>query len=416
MKNILVNIENKIGLDISYLVKKGNWVSLRFFIISLSGLLLSVSFAKFGSKELLGQYQLILSVVSIVSVCSFLGLNTAALEAVVQGREAAVLKASRLIFSFSLVGVPGLVGIGLFYIFFRNEVLLGETFIFSSLLFPFFYSLSTWSTYYEGRLLFKESSLRVILLNVVLTTFLIAGIVLKLNVLWLIVLFFCINILFQGLFLLKVFRKIQDRTNNYIDIPFGLAISFQKFVSALSTTLPPLVISSFFGVESLAVYFIAFYVVGALSSFLGNLFGLYLPVLFKGVNLNHKGIIVNNFLAGMATLVVFIIFLKYFFIRIYGEGYGDSLELAYAISFLLLFIPLHTYLVGFFSTRRKNRLLISVFLIANSVGFLSVYFMSHFGFFWSVTIYLYTLEIITTLPLLGYYVYRVRRVSKGISF
>lgn len=409
LKKTFDGFGKKIGLDLSYLIKNGNWVSLRFFILSFSGLLLSSVFAKFGSKELLGQYQLVLSIMSIVSVCSFLGLNAAALEAVVHGREAGVLRSSKLIFLFSLIGIPVLIGVGLFYGTFRHETLFGETLMFAGLLFPFFYALSAWNVYYEGKLLFKESSLRIILLNVVLTTFLIAGLFLKLNVLGLIAIFLFTTIFFQSAFFLDIFRKIQDRTNNFIDTRFGLAVSLQKFVSGLSSTLPVFVISFFFGVELLAVYFIAYYIISAISSFLGNLIGLYIPILFRGVKLDHKNIITNNLVAGLATWVVFIVFLKFFFIWIYGEGYRDSLELAYAISFLLFFIPLHTYLVGFFSIRRKNSLLISVFCLANIAGLLTIYVMKQYGFLWSVAAYLYVLEIITTLPLLGYYIYSMRK-------
>ena len=408
-KKIFDSLGSKIGLDLSYLIKNGNWVSLRFFILGFSGLLLSSFFAKFGSKELLGQYQLVLSTISIVSVCSFLGLNAAALEAVVHGREAGVLRSSKLIFLFSLVGIPILIGVGLFYSTFRHEILFGETLMFTGLLFPFFYALSAWNVYYEGKLLFKESSLRTILLNVVLTIFLIVGIFLKLNVLGLIAIFLLTTIFFQSVFFLDIFRKIQDRTNNFIDTRFGLTVSLQKFVSGLSSTLPAFIISFFFGVELLAVYFIAYYIISALSSFLSNLIGLYMPILFKVVKLDHKNIVINNFFAGLATWAAFIVFLKFFFIWIYGGGYHDSLELAYVISFLLFFIPLHTYLVGFFSTRRKNGLLISVFCFANIAGLLTIYFMKQYGFLWSVATYLYILEIVTTLPLLGYYFYSVRK-------
>lgn len=406
----------KTGLNFRYLFENGNWVLLRFLVVSMTGFLLSFFFANFGTKELLGQYQLVLSIMSIVSLVSFLGLNSSAMEAVVQGRDASVFRATRLIFYFSWLGTPVLIALGLYYVFFHKQILLGEMLIFSAFLFPFFYATSSWNIFYEGKQLFKQSTLRVISLNLLLTAILIMGILMDMNAFWLLGLYLVTSILSQGKFLLTIFRKISDHASDSIDMKFGIAVSLQKFVSGLSSNLPPLIISFFFGIELLAIYYIAYYVVSAFSSFLNNIFSLYLPILFKRVALNHRSILLNSCITGVLGWIVFITFLKFFFIQIYGDGYQDSLKLAYALSFLLLLIPLHTYFVGFFSTRRKNKFLISVFLIANSVGFLEVYFMSSVGFFWSVTIYLYTLEIITTLPLLGYYVYHARKTPKASSF
>lgn len=401
----------KLALDIRYLVSNGNWVSLRFFVSSLSGFLLSFFFAKLGSRELLGQYQLVISILSMASVCSFLGLNAAALEAVVQGRDAGVFKASKLIFLFSLLGVPIIMCIGVFYIALRQEIVLGEALIFSGFLFPLFYALSTWNVYYEGKALFKESSIRIIMLSIVLTIFLIVSIVLKLNLLWLVAMFLIVNISLQSVFFLELFQKIKDRGNSFIDIKFGIVVSFQKFTSGLSSNIPPLAISFLFGVELLAVYYIAYYVIGAIASFFSNLIALYVPTLFKKIKLNHKSILLNNLFAGVLAWIIFVIFLRFFFMGIYGEGYRDSLKLAYGISFLLLFIPLHTYLVSFLSVRKKNSFLVAVFCIANVIGLAVIYPIKHLGFFWGVTAYLYALELVTIIPLAVYYIVYANEIS-----
>lgn len=396
-------VSRKTGLDFRYLLLNGNWVSLRFLVVSLTGFLLSFLFANFGTKELLGQYQLALSIMSIVSVVSFLGLNSSAMEAVVQGREAGVLRAAKNIFSFSLVGVPVLILLGLYYVLLPGQILLGEMIIFSALLFPFFYATSSWNIFYEGKQLFRESSLRVIFLNIILTLSLVVGILIGLNAFWLLGIYLSVSILLQGKYFFDIYRKIQDRNNDLIDTKFGIAVSFQKFTSGLSGNLPPLAISFFFGIELLAVYYIANYVVSALSSFLNNIFSLYFPLLFKKVALNHRSILLNNIIAGCIGWAMFILFLKFLFLPIYGEAYRESLELAYRISFLLFLIPFHVYLVGFFSTQRKNSFLITVFCLANIFGFLTLLLTLDQGYSVSIPAYVYSLEIVTTFPLLVYY-------------
>ena len=396
-------ISRKAGLDFRYLLLNGNWVTLRFLIVSLTGFLLSFFFAKFGTKELLGQYQLVLSIMSIVSVVSFLGLNSSAMEAVVQGREAGVLKAVRLIFGFSWIGVPILILLGVYYIVFQKQVDFGEILIFASIFFPFFYATSPWNVYYEGKQLFKASSIRVIVLNILVVSSLMAGILEGLNAFWLIGIYLVLNILIQGKYLYTIVKSVKDKTNDFIDKKFGILVSFQKFSSGLSSTLTPLVISFFFGIESLAVYYIAYYAISALSSFLNNIFSLYFPILFKRIKLNHRSILVNNLFVGAGSWVIFMMFLGLFFIPVYGEEYRESLELAYRLSFLLFLIPYHVYLVGFFSTQRKNGFLTVIFLLANVLGISSLFVASQSGYLTGVTMYLYILEIATTLPLVFYY-------------
>jgi O-antigen/teichoic acid export membrane protein len=399
----LDRLGKKIGLNLPYLIKNGNWVSLRFLVLGLSGFLLSYFFARYSSKEVLGHYQLVLSILAIVSACSLSGLNSSALEAVVHGREGGVIRAVKLSFLSSLIGIPILIGIGAYYSSVQDQALLGKTIIAAAFLFPGFYALNTWSIYYEGKQQFAKASLRTILLNIVLTILLVSSIILHANVLILILLYLAINVIFQGFFIWEIFRKIQKPQDDFIDMRFGVSVSIQKFVSGLSGTLPPLIISFIFGVEKLALYYIAYFAIGALSSFLGNLISLYIPILFRGGKLDHKRIIINNIIVGIATWIIFILFLKYFFIRIYGQEYQNSLRLAYMISLLLVLTPLHTYLVNFFSTRRKNSLLVVILFLANALGGLVIFTTKSMGFLSSVSMYLYTLELITVIPLLGYY-------------
>ncbi len=401
IRDVIVRVGLWTGLDIAYLLKNGNWVTLRFLTATVTGFVLSLVFARFSEKELLGQYQLTLSLMSILSVFSFLGLNAAALEAVAQGREAAVFRASKSIFRFSLAGSLLMVVTGIYLYFFGIDPSLpGAALIITGLLFPVFYATSSWSSYYEGKLLFKESSLRMIVLNIVVTSFLVGAIFAWPNLILLVSIYLLTNVILQGVYLLGIRKNISKTTDNTLDAKFGIAVSFQKFVSGLSTNIPPIALSFYFGVELLAVYYIAYYAVGALSSFLNSLMALYLPILFKRTSLDHKGILLNSLLSGIVTSIVFIGFLKIFFLLIYGQSYVESLQLAYLLSPLLILAPFHTYLVSFFSTRRKNRFLISVFCLSNVLGLIVLYLVHNLEFVAGTAIYLTVLECATVFPLI----------------
>lgn len=386
-------------------MKNGSWVTFNFVVLAVGGWIISLLFARLGSKELLGQYQLILSILSIVSVFSLPGLNAAALEAVVKGRDVGIIRAVKTSFLFSLVGALVLIGVGVLNLLIRDNFILGVTFIFSGIISPFYYALNTWRFYYEGKSLFKESSLRTILVNICLYFALGVGLLLGLGIFWLILIFLTVNTLFFGYYFWRIVKKIKNRTRDFIDVKFGVSVSIQKLVLGFSTNIPPIVISLFFGVDAVAIYYIAYYVISAISSFLGALISLYLPTLFKGWKLNHRNKIFQNIFIGFSFWVVFIIILKFFFIFIYGSEYQMSLELGYRISFLLLFIPLKIYLISFLMTRRKNWFLISVFSVANLLAFLVLYLLRGEGFLSGVTIYFYVLELSITIPLLIMYIF-----------
>lgn len=419
MKELINKTSRLVGLDLSYMAKNGSWVSLRFFVLALGGWVTSLLFARVGSKELLGQYQYVLSFVSLIAIISLPGLNSAATEAVVNGREAAVLKVLKISFLFSLLAIPIFLGIGIYNLYIKENFLIGIAFIFSGFLAPLYYTLNTWVSYYEGKSLFKSVSLRIIFLNIALNISLIIGLLLNYSAIVLVAIYLLVNILFTGIYFWEILKKINRFTKRFVDIKFGLYMSIQKFVYGLSSNLPPILISFLFGINFVAVYFIAFYVISAVFSLLGTLITLYIPKLFKKEKLEHKTILLQNISIGFVFWVLFIFFLKYLFIPLYGNEYEESRRIAYNISFLLFFVPLKTYFICYFMTRKKNMLLIISVLVANLTAFAILYFFKEKGFEFAISVYLYILEIITVAPLIISYIrqniYQLNNVNNHLK-
>lgn len=403
IENLLDRIGKKVGLNLASHIKNGKWIFLKFGVAALGGWLLSLAFARLGTKETVGQYQYILSLLTVVSLCSLPGLNTAALEAVAKGREAGVIKAVRLSFLFSLLGVVALVGLGLYHIFFKDNLLIGETLIIVGLLCPLYYAFNTWNIYYDGKSLFKESALRMIVLYIALNVSLVLGLFLKFNVLGLVLAYLLVNIILFIYYFLEVVRKIKNFSDNYIDFKFGVNSSIQRFVFSLSNNIPPLIISVLFGIESVAIYYIGYYMINAGSSLMGMLGYLYIPALFKGEKLNYKNIIFQNIGIGILFWLGFIVFLKYVFILMYGAEYVESRQLAFHLSFLIALVPLKIFLTNFFLTGKKNWTIIAIVSTANILSLGVLYLAKNSGFSIGVSAYLYALEIMITAPLLFVY-------------
>ncbi len=398
-----LNLSKKAGLDLPYFINNGFWVSLKYGFLAITGLLISISFTRLSSKELLGQYQFVLSFLSVVSLLALSGLNTSALKSVTQNQDAAIIKAVKLSFLTSLIGVPIIIGWGAYEIFFQAQIILGWTFIVAGLIFPFFYAPNTWYVYFEGKSLFKASAIRAIIINLFSTIILILGIFLKFDLLGIIIAYLLSNTILQGIFYLEVVKKIKNKSANFLDVRYGIYVSVQKFVYGLYNNIPPIAISFVFGFEFVAIYYITYFVIGTISGFLSALAATYMPLLFKNIKLSYGKIIIQNIFIGIIFLIGFVIFLKYLFLLIYGENYLESLKLGHILSFLLVLMPVKIFLINYFTTQKKNGLIIVSFILSNGLAFAIFFLTKNTGFVSSVSFYLYSLQIFTILPLIVSY-------------
>lgn len=401
INSFFLSQSKRVGLNLPYFLKNGFWVSLRYGILALSGLIISIAFTRFGEKELLGQYQFVLSFISFVSIFSLLGLNVSALKSVIQGQEAGIIRAVRISFFASIIGAIIVIAYGIYRL--NDNNLLGSALILSGFSFPFFYAPNTWYTFYEGKSLFREVSLRTILINIAITLGIIPGLFFGLNVLVLIAIYLFINIIFHWAFYFEVLTKIKDKSNNLLDTKYGIYVSLQKFVYGFSNNAPPIAISFLFGFDLLAIYHITYYVIGTISGFLGSLSSIYMPLLFKNIKLDYKRIVLQNIAIGFLFFLGFGIFVKLFFLLLYGEDYMGSVQLAYYLSFILILLPLRIFLINFFTTQKKNFLIICVFAFANLISLGIFYLVKNTGFNASVSIYLYSLQFLIVIPLLVVY-------------
>ncbi len=127
----------RVGLDLLYFVNNGSWLFLKQLIGGICGLLLSVAFARMTTKEIFGQYQLILSIFSIVSLISIPGLNISVARSVARGNDGDYKNSVKKSFFWSLFGIPVLWITGVFYYLIESHIF-GITLMLSGLFFPFF--------------------------------------------------------------------------------------------------------------------------------------------------------------------------------------------------------------------------------------------------------------------------------------
>lgn len=410
-QSLLSRVSRVVGLDVQYFFGAGAVVSSRYIIISLLGLVLSVGFARLGSKELLGQYQTILAFLGVVSIFSLPGLNMAALKSVVEGNVAAVLQAVRLSFLGALFGVPVLLLYAGYNFFLTRDLTFAGAVIFASILFPFFYAFNTWYVFYEGRSQFFPVAWRTVLLNTLVTVVLLGALYWHANVITLLLFFLGINVILSGRFLFEVSRTVKksfpQATSGKLDVRYGFSVSLQKFIFSLAENLPVILISFFFGFEEVAVFQIAFFFVNAVAGFLSGISATYMPLLFRYKELAHGKVLLQHVAFGLVLFVAFRFFVEQFFLVFYSASYQESLEIVRNLSFLVLLLPLKTFLLNFFTVKKQNLLVVLVFLSANLLAVAALYCAKGVSMGTSATAYLYTLNGFLSTSLLGAYLYQV---------
>lgn len=391
----------KSGLNLGYFLTNGFWVTFRYALLASTGLLVSVFFTRLATKELLGQYQFIISVYGVLAIFTLPGLNLAVLKAMANGHTRSIYTALRMTLFWGVLAVPLICGYGA-YQYFQGAHDIGITLMLAGVAFPLFYAPLVWIIPYDNKLQFRAHALRTIITNIVLTAGLVSGLLFGAGLTTLILIYLTVNILLNWLFLYEVLRGIEEGSSE-LDKKYGLIVSFQKFVYGLSNNVPALLVSYFFGFHFLAIFYIANAFLNFLSGFISSLSNLYVPLLFKYNRIAYGKILVQNLLLGLVFFLFGLVFLKLFFLLLYGKDYQDSLSLAYLFSGLLILLPLRIFLVNFFTAREKNDYVIVSYISGNAIGCLLFFFFRHLDPFVSVSLYIYALHLLLVFPLLILY-------------
>jgi O-antigen/teichoic acid export membrane protein len=137
------------GLDVSYFVRNGFWVFVRQLSLVLGGLLIYMAFARYASQESFGMYQLVLTIISVVSILSLPGMSPALVQAVVRKMDGTYIKVFRRSFWGSLVGLLFLLSLGALLVFLGNA--LGFLLLIVAPFFPFLSAFTLWDGFLQGR-------------------------------------------------------------------------------------------------------------------------------------------------------------------------------------------------------------------------------------------------------------------------
>lgn len=375
--NLSVNYEKKLGLDLPYFVKNGFWMFFQQTIGSMAGLLLAIAFARLVDKDIFGQYQLAISIITFTSIIAIPGLNIAVARSVARGNDGDYPKAVKKSFRWAIWGVPVLIIAGLYYYFFKQNHILGISLISVSWIFPFLYAPNTWNGFFLGKHKFKANALLTSIQSVAIFIVIISIIFLFKNNLIFLVLAYClIYAISNGIYYLRSLKFISNQKSDSGTVKYGYFLTLTNSLEVLSEHIDKIIIGVLLSPVHLAVFTIISFIPLKFGNFIKPFLSLFFPKLSeKDINLK---IIIQSNKKILAAALCFLLAgaVAYFFLIVkvnslfYGEKYlQDYFYSRYFIFFVFLIFPL--LFLGKYAQAKKLRLAIfatgPVFVIIKAV-------------------------------------------------
>lgn len=337
----------KLGLDLSYFVSSGFWMTMRQGIEIASGVILLVIFARFTTKEVFGQYQLIISIFNIISILSLPGINTAVLRSSVRGFDGDFKSGVKSSFFWSLLGVPCLLATGVYYYHFSNHAV-GLSLMISSIFFPLFFAPNTWPFLLQGKKLYKElfifNSVRAALNTAVTSLIVLTS---EGSLIPIITTYFLSYSFFSLLYYKLSLKYVDNDKKDPEMLSYGKFITKVSAFNLLAENADRIIISFMLSVSDVAIFSIVSLAAIKMRSFINPVLSIVFPKMvserFRFGDIWDKKKKVIGILALIAIIpgIVFYLLIEKINLLFFGQGYEDFYVYSKIfVIFVILTLPL----------------------------------------------------------------------------
>lgn len=247
-------ISQKTGFDIRYYLKNGFWVGLRQLVGFITSLAFSIAFTRLASSEVYGNYQLITSIIATLAILSIPGLNSSIIQSTARGFDGSYKKTVRISFLWSLLGIPALLLIGAFYYIYLGQAV-GAVLMISSIFFPFLYAPNTWDAFFQGKGLFRLSTIYASIQATINTIAMVVVLFVWRDSLTAVsVLYLSSLSIFNLLWYRLSLRHMANHREDSSTIPYGWFLTKIGILETVVSHLDRIIVGIFFGPAELAVY------------------------------------------------------------------------------------------------------------------------------------------------------------------
>ena len=365
------------GLDGVYFLKGSFFATIQQGFGIVIGLITSYLFGHYISKTAYGEYNLVLSVFSLLTFVSLPALDTPLTKAIADGKEGSFSKTIKARFFASLLGIPLILGFAAYY-FLKDQGAISWILIITSFLFPFAYSFQSYQAFFIAKKRFDLVAIFAILSSFFFALFTCMVIFWKPVALTL-TLAYLLSMIVPALIANWWAKSLIKK--NKIDphlISYGLFLTFTNATSWISANLGNIILAAMLGVEELATLTVATKYPLTIQK-VYTVFSKSITAKIAGqTNKDHKQTIRRHWwkllLLGVGMFLVVIILLPFLLHFLFPIGYKEAPLYAFWISTTLIPLPLSWVLndILVFQKRKKAQLTINVF---NSLGKLAAYFL-----------------------------------------
>ncbi len=343
MKTFLKRLEKWLDFDLRYVVKNGLWLGLDDLTSILASVLLTVVFANSISKETYGSYRYILSVFGILSITTLPNMNIAVSGAVARGSTGILKKAFKTRIRWGFFGSIASLIFGIYY-FTQNNSLMSSAFALVALFLPFMDSLNLYEGFLRGKKLFNLQSQYAIVTRLISTIVLIGTIFLTKNLIIILIAFFLPYVITRLYFYLYTSRnlKTDETITDQKTITYGKHLSVIQLLGVLVNYLDNVLIFSYLGPISLAVYSIALAPIKKVQQAFSIIPDLALPKFSeRSIEVIKKKLprqIIRGIILVVISILLYMVFVEPLF-KIFFPRYLDSVPYSQTLAIILIGLP-----------------------------------------------------------------------------
>jgi O-antigen/teichoic acid export membrane protein len=350
--------------EYTVLIKNTSWMTLNQIVTVVLSMFISIIFARFTSQELFGNYNFLISIITMISIIAIPGLNTSMLRSISRGMDGVYVKAVKLSFMWSMLGVPTLFLIGAYFYLFNNQII-GIGLFIAAIFFPLIYAPNNWIALLQGKKRFDIFAKYSIIQTIIRTLAITLTIFLENTSLIIIFTMYIITTALTNIFFYFKCKKYLENNNEEKGWKkSGYKLSLNDFISLSYDNIDKILIGIFLGPVELAIYTIAVSIVSAMKGSAIQIIKVISPSIFtmKKETLGYKlkktfpVLVVSN----LIITAVIILCLPFIMELLYSEKYASSILFAQIYS---LTIPLAVFLgvlsASLIAMKEENALLSS---------------------------------------------------------
>ena len=344
-----------LGIDLTYVLKGGSYLTLGNFAAVFSNFILAFFFARLLPKEVYGTYSYILAWISVFGIFALPGMDRAVIQSVSNDFESSLILGLKKKIKYGSLGTLAALLLGAYYFYNGNPVLAWAFFV-GAVFIPFINSFQIYNAYLLGKKEFKTQMLYLILSQLFIALILITAIFLTQNIVYLVGIYLLANLIPSLIFFLrtKLIAKLTGPKDPGI-ISFAKHLSLINVVSTISGYLDQFLAFHFLGPANLATYTFAVAPPEQIKGLFQSIPDLALPKFSERSEedlkktIKRKSIILFIF----AALVVGIyILLAPWFYKIFFPRYLDSVFLSQIFALSMLNTPA-TFIIPALTAHKK---------------------------------------------------------------